>query len=509
MARGPRRGARAGRAARPRRSACSPGATARSCSRRRRPGRRGRGRASRPGTPDLGVMLPYSPLHHLLLADAGAPLVMTSGQRLRRADRLPTTRTRASASRASPTRFLRPRPPDRDPRRRLGRARAGRGAARAAPLARLRARRASRCRGAAPPLLACGAELKSTFCLAKGGRAWVGPPHRRPRELRDAALLPRGRSRTSSGCSPSRPSVVAHDLHPDYLSTRLRARARRRRAVAVQHHHAHLAACLAEHGETGAAVGAIYDGAGSAPTATSGAASCSSAASRGFERAGHLWPVRLPGRRRRRPRAVADGVRVAARARRRTIRSSRRCSPERVAAALGGGRRARAKRRRGAVDDQCRAAVRRRRRALRHPLHDQLRGPGADRARGGLRPATSAARTRCRSSTARPVVLDARATIAAILEDLARGAATGVIAARFHGGLAAATARACALAARRSGLETVVLSGGAFQNRVLLERTSAQLARGRPAGADPAPAAAERRRHRVRAGGGRCRGGCG
>ena len=74
------------------------------------------------------------------------------------------------------------------------------------------------------------------------------------------------------------------------------------------------------------------------------------------------------------------------------------------------------------------------------------------------------------------IVLDARATIAAIVEDLARGAAAGVVAARFHAALADATARACALAASRSGLDTVVLSGGAFQNRVLLERTSAQLA---------------------------------
>jgi hydrogenase maturation protein HypF len=73
------------------------------------------------------------------------------------------------------------------------------------------------------------------------------------------------------------------------------------------------------------------------------------------------------------------------------------------------------------------------------------------------------------------IVLDARATVAAVQDDLARGAAPGVVSARFHGALAHATAEACELAAGRHGLDAVVLSGGAFQNRVLLERTSALL----------------------------------
>jgi hydrogenase maturation protein HypF len=79
---------------------------------------------------------------------------------------------------------------------------------------------------------------------------------------------------------------------------------------------------------------------------------------------------------------------------------------------------------------------------------------------------------RATATAAGAIVLDARATIAALRDDLARGVATGLVAARFHGALARATAEACALAAGRHGLGTVVLSGGAFQNRVLLERTS-------------------------------------
>jgi hydrogenase maturation protein HypF len=73
------------------------------------------------------------------------------------------------------------------------------------------------------------------------------------------------------------------------------------------------------------------------------------------------------------------------------------------------------------------------------------------------------------------LVLDARVTIAAIVADLRSGAGIPRVAARFHGALAHGTALACKAVADRRGLGTVVLSGGVFQNRVLLERTSALL----------------------------------
>ena len=72
-------------------------------------------------------------------------------------------------------------------------------------------------------------------------------------------------------------------------------------------------------------------------------------------------------------------------------------------------------------------------------------------------------------------MLDARETIHAIARDAARGDERGVIAARFHHALADATADACTAVAARRGLDAVVLSGGAFQNRRLLERTAARL----------------------------------
>ena len=84
------------------------------------------------------------------------------------------------------------------------------------------------------------------------------------------------------------PEIVVHDLHADYLSTTYALAREGVQRVAVQHHHAHLAACLAEHGETGPAVGAIFDGAGLGSDGTVWGGEILVGDLRGFERAGHL-----------------------------------------------------------------------------------------------------------------------------------------------------------------------------------------------------------------------------
>ena len=205
-----------------------------------------------PASADLGVMLPYSPLHHLLLADVGEPLVMTSGNT---SDEPIAYRDDDARERLAGIAdlFLAARPADRDAHRRLGGARwrPARPAA-AAPLARLRAGGACAlpvaCRA---PLLACGAELKNTFGVAKGGRAWVGHHIGDLENWETLRSFTRGhralpaavrRGARGGGARPP-PRVPVHQ-----------ARAGAARAcslVGVQHHHAHLAACLAEHGEHG------------------------------------------------------------------------------------------------------------------------------------------------------------------------------------------------------------------------------------------------------------------
>ena len=245
-------------------------------------------------------MLPYTPLHHLLLADAGAAAGDDQRQRLRRADRLPR-RGRARAPGADRRRLPHPRPPDPHPHRRLGRARRatpGRPAA-----ARCCAARAATCPTrlalpvAAPRAAARLRRRAEEHLLPRQGRAGLGrPPHRRPRELRDPALLPRGGRALRSASSRSRRELVAHDLHPDYLSTKYALEREGVELVGVQHHHAHLAACLAEHGET--RPGARRDlrrHRATGRTARSGAASCSSATSAASSAPATCARCALPG----------------------------------------------------------------------------------------------------------------------------------------------------------------------------------------------------------------------
>ena len=232
-------------------------------------------------------MLPYSPLHHLLLADVGGAARDDERQRLRRADRL-RERGRAGAAGGHRGPVPAARPPDPHAHRRLGRARR---AARA-PLARVRAgdvagratrRRCSR----------CGAELKHTFALARDGRAWVS---HHIGDLRNYETL---RSFTDGVAHFER--LFAVDARAASRTTCTRSTCRRKYAlerglpaVGVQHHHAHLAACLAEHGEPRAA-GAIYDGTGYGTDGTVWGGELLRGDLDDFERIGHLWPVRMPG----------------------------------------------------------------------------------------------------------------------------------------------------------------------------------------------------------------------
>ena len=247
-----------------------------------------------PASPDLGVMLPYTPLHQLLLADVGQPLVMTSGNvsdepiaygdddardRLRGIADLFLVHDRPIHIRTDDS-VVRSLGPDRPPLM-IRRSRGYVPASVDLPLD-------------APPLLACGAELKSVFCVAKGRRAWPG------HHIGDLKNYETLRSFTEGvehfeALFAVEPELVAHDLHPEYLSTKYALERPGVELVGVQHHHAHLAACLAEHGVDEPAVGAIYDGSGYGTDGGVWGGEILVGDLRGFERAGHLAEVRLPG----------------------------------------------------------------------------------------------------------------------------------------------------------------------------------------------------------------------
>jgi hydrogenase maturation protein HypF len=411
-----------------------------------------------PGMAELGVMLPYAPLHHLLLGDAGVALVLTSGnvsdepiafrdddalERLAGIADVFLLHDRPIETRVddSVARVVRGRPAV------LRRSRGLVPAAVGLPTA------------CARPVLACGAELKSTFCLARGRRAWVG---HHIGDLRNAETLASFREGVAhfEELFDVRPQVVAHDLHPQYLSTSYALERDGVELVGVQHHHAHLAACLAEHGVTAPAVGAIYDGTGHGTDGTAWGGEILLGDLRSFERIGHLPAVRLPGGDRavREPWRMACAWLVAVRGEIPAIPVALRdhVAPDRwdaVARMVLGGFAAPETTSMGRLFDAVAALC-------------------------GVRPVVTyegqaaielEALADAGETGAYPT--DAHELVAAVAADASSGVPVPVVSARFHRAVVEWTAAECAAA----DTEHVVLSGGVFQNRLLLSWTAERL----------------------------------
>jgi hydrogenase maturation protein HypF len=440
---------------------------------RRRPGARV-AESVAPLSPDLGVMLPYSPLHHLLLDEAGRTLVMTSANVSDEPIAYEDEDARARLAPIAHLFLVHDRPIHMRTDDSVVRSVRGR----RAPLMLRRSR------GYVPeglvlpveavrPMLACGAELKSTFCVAKGRRAWVS---HHIGDLENWETLSSFRSGIEhfERLFAVAPELVAHDLHPDYLSTQYALAREGVEHVAVQHHHAHLAACLAEHGERGPAVGAIYDGTGYGPDGSVWGGELLVGGLDDFERAGRLWPVPLPGG----AQAIREPWRMA-------------CAW--LAAATGEDEPPLPATLRGAVEPQrWRQVAEIARTGVASPETTSMgRLFDAVSALCGIRPTVNyegqaATELEALADTGEcgtyPLgflasgELDARETVLAVLDDLASGDAPALVSARFHNAIAAATAQACARLAAGRGLDTAVLSGGVFQNRLLLEGTLERLA---------------------------------
>jgi hydrogenase maturation protein HypF len=422
-----------------------------------------------PGVPELGVMLPYTPLHHLIAGDAGVPVVLTSGnvsdepiafrdEELERlepiADRfLVHDRPIATRTDDSVVRAVRGAP------LMLRRSRGYVPASLPLPIACPR------------PLLGAGAEQKNAFCLADGTRAW--PSH----HIGDVKNYETLQSLRDGAAHFERllevvPEVVVHDLHPDYLSTRY-AQEREEDGLAlhgVQHHHAHLAATLAEHGETGPAVGAIYDGTGYGTDGTIWGGELLVGGLAGYERVGRLVTAKMPGG----DRAVQEPWRMACSWLTQMmaplppafadIEQNRWNMVARMSmTGMGSPTTSSAGRLFDAVAAMC--GVR---------LEVSYEGQAAiefealaDPAGGEPYPFPMEAKEM--------IVLNPRPTIMAVLADIDAGVPVPAISARFHQTIAQATAEAVVIAAERASLDTAVLSGGVFQNRLLLALTAEAL----------------------------------
>ncbi|MFN2612230.1 MAG: carbamoyltransferase HypF [Solirubrobacterales bacterium] len=430
-----------------------------------------------PGAGELGLMLPYSPIHHLLMLDAGTPLVMTSANVSDEPIAYRDTDALRRLADIADLFLFHDRPIHIRTDDSVVRALALGAAQERRPLFLRRSRGyvpAALPLPEGPPLLACGAELKSAFCLAKGGRAWVGHHIGDLKNFETLTSFKDGIEHFQSLFAVE-PELLVHDLHPDYLSTKYaveRAESTGVEALAVQHHHAHLASVLAEHGQTLPAVGVIYDGTGYGTDATIWGGELLVGDTAGFERAAHLHPVRMPGG----ERAVRQPWRMACAWMLETLGPEPPLPPglealgvsrgdwmkmaELAAAGLASPVTTSAGRLFDAVGAIC---------GIRAEVNYE--GQAAIELENAAEPGELGAYPLPFAGA----VLDARETIRAVLADLGAGVDVPVVAARFHNGVAAASAAACAAVASEAGTEQAVLSGGVFQNRLLLERTAAAL----------------------------------
>ncbi len=420
-----------------------------------------------PGNASLGLVLPYTPLHTLLAAELDRPFVLTSGNV---SDEPIAYRDEDAAARLAGIvdatlthdRPIHTRTDDSVVRIFRGReypVRRSRGYVPRPLRLPLPARR---------PVLACGAELKSTFCLARDRHAFVS------HHIGDLENYETHRSYTEGIAHFRRlfditPEVVAHDLHPEYLSTKYARDLDGVELVGVQHHHAHIASCLADNGVTGPVIGVALDGLGYGTDGTIWGGEFLLADLTGHVRLGHLEPVPMPGgaaavREPWRmaaayldaafPEGAPDGLDVVAR------------HAERWAPVLGMARtglNAPLTSSAGRLFDAVAAIL-----GVRDTIHYEGQAAieleqRADPAHRGAYP------VRLRDGD--PFRVRGTDLVRAAVDDVAAGVDTGVVAARFHHGLTAAVVAGCRRARESTGLPTVALSGGVWQNMLLLTTT--------------------------------------
>ncbi|GAB2950726.1 carbamoyltransferase HypF [Nonomuraea fastidiosa] len=416
-----------------------------------------------PGHRILGIALPATPLHHLLLAELGEPLALTGGDvagepiAYEDADALTRlsgiadaflTHDRAICTRADDT-VLRPLAGEITVLRR------GRGHA-PDPIA-LR-------RPAPRAVLACGATIDSTFCLLDGRRAHLS---QRLGHLDDHDTLRAFASAVGHYCDllGIRPEIVAHDAHPGHLATRHALQLTAAGHVAVQHHHAHVAACLADNGDLGPVIGVVLDGIGHGPDGTIWGGEFLRADLTGYQRLAHLAQVPMPGG----PAAARRPLRMAA-----AYLGDHPCDPglrDRLAGALqqaGTGRETPLTSSAGHLFDALAALL-----GLRDTI--TYEGQAAAELEQHADPAETAAYPAALTTGEGPLVVETADLVRAAADDLAAGTATAAIAGRFHNGLAAAVTRTCVALRQATGLTAVALTGALFQNALLLDRTLQRL----------------------------------
>lgn len=445
-----------------------------------------------PGNPYLGALLPYSPLHHLLLEALGEPVVATSGnlsdEPICIDEREALTRLGAIADLF----LVHDRPIVRQADDSVVRVVLGR---------EMVLRRA---RGLAPlpvpggetlvPTLAVGGHLKNTVALARGREVFLSQ-HIGDLETVEALGAFERVISDLGGLLDMKPKQVAADAHPDYLSTR-HAKASGRPVVCVQHHYAHVLGCMAENELAAPVLGVAWDGSGFGTDGTVWGGEFLRVTPRAVERVGHLRLFRLPGGEQavREPRRSALGLLhavfgdpVFGRADLATLRAFRPGELKALRSMLKGGVNSPSTSSAGRLFDAVASllalrqvarfegqaamdlefAVEPRDSPDRYPV--TIREVTVDPRHNGDTYQPCPVHDGCQAFVCPPRVhvVDWQPMVEGILADLAIPEPAWAVASKFHNTLAAMIVAV----ALRVGERRVVLSGGCFQNRPLLERT--------------------------------------
>lgn len=418
-----------------------------------------------PHNPCLGVMLPYTPLHHLLLAELGFPVVATSGNL---AEEPICTDERDALQRLGGMAdifLVHDRPiarhvDDSIVRVVIEREMVMRRARGFAPLPVHLSRQSLR------PQLAVGAHLKSAVALAVGGDVFVSQ-HIGDLESTAAFEAFQRVAGDLERLYDARPVSVACDLHPDYLSTKF-ARQLGVPVRAVQHHFAHVVSCMAENELEGPVLGVAWDGTGYGTDGTIWGGEFLLATRHDFERVAHLRQFRLPGGDTavRQPRRCAAGVLYEIfGGKAPPVKGFSRPELQIVWQMLHKQLNAPASSSAGRLFDAA-AAIAGLRQEMRYEGQAAMELEFAAEAAG-----TDEAYPFVLRDGQSPWVIDWEPMVLAMLDDAARNEPVGRLAAKFHNALA----EMIVAVARRAGREQVVLSGGCFQNRYLTERAVRRL----------------------------------
>jgi hydrogenase maturation protein HypF len=426
-----------------------------------------------PGNNTVGVMLPYTPLHYLLFGDSAtappefAALVMTSGNFSEEPIVVANDEARDRLSPIADWFVFH----DRDIYMRVDDSvvRTFRG----------RERVLRRSRGYVPQtvhlgveleeILACGAELKNTFCLTKGHYAILSQ-HIGDFENYETLLFFQETLGNLKKLFRVEPRAIAYDLHPRYMSSRFALTLPVGQKIGVQHHHAHIASCMAENHLRGRVIGVALDGTGYGTDGQIWGGEFLTADFASFRRHGHLRYVPLPGG----DAAVRQPWRVALSYLKDSVGSTEAASsvaflkqlPEKqialVDAMLVRGINSIQTSSCGRLFDAVAAMI-----GLRYEVNCEGQAAIELEAVAGHEVEDQYP---FRVQSGDPAELDFRPMIEAMVEDLKRSRSQSYISARFHNTLARAVVEMCGRIRSEENLNRICLSGGTFQNHYLLER---------------------------------------